>query len=116
MHAKLPPDTSEGGVFPQISCNLSAVFNRKQTKVAEALLKHEVVGLSDLFGGGPEGDLGMCEAMFGKDGINAILVAFFGGLCLGKVSGNGLTLGRGDGRHGRLMNLSRCRFVLSITV
>ena len=36
-------DTGEGGVLPQIGCDVSLVFDRKHVKVAVALLQHEVV-------------------------------------------------------------------------
>ena len=51
MDAELLLNSGKGGVLPQIGCDLSAVLNCKQTKVAVALLEHEVVGLPDLFGG-----------------------------------------------------------------
>ena len=52
VHAELLLHTKEGGVLPQAGSDLSAVFDRKQVKVAVALSEHEVVCLSYLFWGG----------------------------------------------------------------
>ena len=79
----------KGGVLPQTGCNLSAVFYRKQTEVAVALLEHEVVCLPDLSGGGSERELGIGEALFCEGGVCAVLVAVFFGLCLLEVGGDG---------------------------
>ena len=49
VHAELLLDTREGRVLPQAGCDLSEVFDRKQGKVAVAVLDHEVVCLPDLF-------------------------------------------------------------------
>ena len=70
----------EGGVVPQAGCNLSAVFDGKQTKVAVALQEHEVVCCPDLFGGDTEGEPGICEARFGEGSIGAVCVTVFFGL------------------------------------
>ena len=64
MLAELFRNLGEGGVLPQSSCYLSAVFHRKQTKIAVALLKHEVFSLPDLLWGGSEGVSGICEASY----------------------------------------------------
>ena len=89
----------EGGVLLQAGCNLSAVFDRKQAKVAVALLEHEVVGRPDLFTGDTEGEPGICEAWFGEFGVYTCCVAGFfrlGGLEMG---GDGGAPGGVVGRH-----------------
>ena len=73
MGAELLLDLGERGVLPQAGCNLSAVFDRKQTEIAVALLEHEVVCLPYLLGGASEGEPGICEARFGEGGVDAIL-------------------------------------------
>ena len=77
VHAKLLLDMGKCGVLPQTGCNLSAVLNRKQAKVAVALLEHEVVCLPDLLRGGSEWEPGIGEARFGKYGVGAVLVDVF---------------------------------------
>ena len=62
VYTELFFDAGEGGVLPQAGCDLSAVFNRKQTEVAVALLEHEVVCLTDLFRGGSEREPGIGDA------------------------------------------------------
>ena len=112
VHAELSLDTREGGVLPQAGCDLPAVFNRKQTVVAVALLEHEVVRLPNLFGGGTEGKSGICEARFGEGGVGAVCVAVLFGLGGSEVGGDGGAPGGVVGRHGGLeTKLSRCRFV-----
>ena len=97
--AELLLDTGKGGVLPQTSCDLSAVFDRKQAKVAVALLEYEVVCLPDLFRGGSEREPGICEARFGEFGVGAVVVAVFFGLCGLDVGGDGGAPGRVVGRH-----------------
>ena len=80
---------------------MSAVLDRKQAKVAVALLEHEVVCLPYLFGGGLEGEPGVGEARFGEGGVGAVLVAVFLGLCLLDVGGDGGAPGGVDGRDGK---------------
>ena len=99
VHAELLLDTRKGGVLPQVGCYSSAVFYRKQTEVAVALLEHEVVCLSDLFGGGTEGKSGICEARFGEGGIGAVGVAVFLGLGSFEVGGDGGGPGGVGGGH-----------------
>ena len=77
FHAELSLVMMEGGVLPQAGCDLSAVFDCKQAKVAVALLEHEVVYLPDMFGGGTEREPGIGEARFGKGGVGAAGVAVF---------------------------------------
>ena len=100
VEAELLLDSGVGGVLPQTGCDLSAVLDRKQAKVAVALLEHEVVCLPNLFGGGSEGEPGVCEARFGDGGAGAILWAFIRGLCLGDLTGDCLAPGGCGGRHG----------------
>ena len=99
VHAELLLDTREGGVLPQAACDLSAVLDRKQAKVAVALLEHEVVYLPDLFGGGTEGEPAICEAWFGVRGVSPVRVAVFLGLGVLDVGGNGCRLGGVVGCH-----------------
>ena len=80
VHAELLLDMEEGGVLPQAGCNLSAVFDRKQAKVAVALLEHEVVCLPNLLWGGTKGEPGIGEARFGEGRVGAAGVAVFFGL------------------------------------
>ena len=99
VHAELLLDAGEGGVLYQACCNLSAVFDRKQAKVAVALLEHEEVCLPYLLGGGTEVEPGICEARSGEGGIRAILSAVLlslGGL---EVGGNACAPQRVGGRH-----------------
>ena len=77
---KLFLNSGKVGVFPQASCDLSAVFNRKQAKVAVALLKHEVVCLPYLLRGGMKRGPAVCEARFGACRVGIIFLAFFFGL------------------------------------
>ena len=100
VKAELLHNLGKRGVLPQAGCDLSAVFDCKQAEVAVALLDHEVVCLPYLFGGGLEGEPGVCEARFGEGGVGAILRAFLQGLCLGEVVGNCLAPGRCGGKHG----------------
>ena len=99
VHAELLLDTGEGGVLPQTGCDLSAVFIRKQAKVAVALLEHEVVCLPYLLRGGTKGEPGIGEARFGECGVGAVLVAVFLGLCSLDVGGDGGAPGGVVGRH-----------------
>ena len=92
-------DAGKGGVFPQAGCYLSAVLDCKQPKVAVALLEHKVVCLPYLLWGGMERKPGICQARFGECGVCAVLLAFFCGLCMGEVGGDGLAPGRGGGRQ-----------------
>ena len=69
MCAELVLDTAEGGVFPQAGCDLSAVFDCKQTEVAVSLLEHEVIGLPYLLGGGPERGPGVGKDRFDEGSI-----------------------------------------------
>ena len=89
IHDKLLFDTREGGVLPQAGCDLSAVFDRKQEKVAEALLKQEVVCLQYLFGGGKEWVPGVCECTFSEFGVAAVGLAVVLGLGIGDVGADG---------------------------
>ena len=111
--AELLLDSGKGGVLPQTGCDLSAVLDRKQAKVAVALLEHEVVCLPDLFRGGSEGKPGIGEARFGEGGMGAAGVAVLFGLG-GLDVGGDCSAPRGvGGRHffGRVNEASRCRFV-----
>ena len=99
VFAELLLDPAECGVVPQAGCNLSAVCNRKQAKVAVALLDHKVVGLPYLFWGGLEGEPGIGEARFGEGGVFAVLVAVILGLGLLDVGGDGSAPGGVVGRY-----------------
>ena len=85
--------------MPQAGCDLSAVFDRKQAKIAVALLEHELVCLPDLFGGGTEREPGIGEARFGEGGVGAAGAAIFFGLGGLDVGGNGGAPGRVGSRH-----------------
>ena len=100
MLAELFLDPAKCEVLPQAGRNLSAVFNHKQTEVAVALLEHGVVCLPYLFGGGTEGEPGVGEARFGEGVLDSVFVAFFLGLGLLDVGGDGGAPGRVVGRHG----------------
>ena len=63
--------------MPLAGCNLSAVLDCKQAKIAVALLEHKVVYLPDLFGGGTEGKSGICEVRFGEVRVNAVCMDVF---------------------------------------
>ena len=99
VHAELSLDTGEGGVLPQAGCDLSAVFDRKQAKVAVALLEHEVVGLPDLLRGGTKGKSGVSEARFGEGGVGAAGVAVFLSLGGSEVGVDGGAPGGVGGGH-----------------
>ena len=92
-------DPGKCGVLPQAGRNLSAVFNRKQTEVAVALLEHGVVCLPYLFGGGPEWEPGIGKARFGEGAVSTVLVAVFLGLGLLDMGGDGGGPGGVVGRH-----------------
>ena len=89
----------KGGVLPQAGCDLSAVLDRKQAKIAVALLEYKVVCLPDLFGGGTEREPGIGEARFGEGGVGAACVAVFFGLGVLDVGGNGGAPGRVGSRR-----------------
>ena len=99
MEAELLLDPGVGGVLPQAGCDLSAVFNRKQTEVAVALPEHEVVCLPYLFGRGTEWEPGIGEARFGEGAVSAVLVAVLCVLGLLDVGGDGGGPGGIVGRH-----------------
>ena len=99
VHAELLLDMRKGGVLPQAGCDLSAVFDRKQVKVAVALLEHEVVCLPYLFRGGTEGKPGVGEARIGEGRIGAAGVAVSFGFGVLDVGGDGGAPGRIGGRH-----------------
>ena len=98
FQAELLLDMMEGGVLSQTGCDLSAVFNRKQAKIAVTLLEHEVVCVPYLFRGGMEREPGVGKARFGEGGVSSHLLAIFLGLRILDVGGNGGTPGGGDGR------------------
>ena len=89
VHAELLLDTVEGGVLPQAGCNLSAVLDRKQTEIAEALLEHAVVCLPYLLGGGSEGQPGVGEPRFGEFGVCGVFLAAHLSLGIGDVGADG---------------------------
>ena len=90
--------------MPQAGCDLSAVFDHKQAKVAVALLEHKVVCLSDLFRRGTKRESGICEARFGECGVCAVCVAVLFGLGGLEVGGDGGAPGRVVGWHFGLVN------------
>ena len=92
-------DMGKRGVLPQAGCNLSAVFNRKQAKVAVALQEHEGVCLPYLFWEGTEREPGIREPRLGEGGVCALLLAVFLGLCVAYVGGDGGAPGGVIGRH-----------------
>ena len=81
-------DAGKGGVFPQVVCYLSAVFESTQAKVAVALLEHEVVCLHYLLRGGTERRPGICEARFGKCNVGIIFLAVILGIGVLDMGGN----------------------------
>ena len=109
--AELLLDMGEGGLLPQTCCDLSAVLNRKQPKVAVALLKHEVVCLPDLLRGGLEWEPGIDKDRFGECGVGAVLVAVFLGLRGLDVGGDGSALGGVIGCHDERSFLSVGSFI-----
>ena len=99
VQTELLLDSGKGGVLPQACCYLSAVLDRKQAKIAVALLEHEVVCLPYLLRGGTEWEPGVSEARFGEGAVCAILVAVFLGLGLLDVGGDSGGPGGVVGRH-----------------
>ena len=106
MLAELFLNLGEGGVLPQASCYLSAVFHRKQTEVAVALLEHEVVCLPDLFWGGLEVLPGICEARL-EEGCFCSIDWLVG--VASRELGEG---GFPRALHSEKESCSRCRFFL----
>lgn len=89
----------ERGVIPQAGCDLSVVFNCKQTKAALALLEHKVVCLSNLFGEGTEWEPDIGEDRFGEGGIGAMLLSILLRQHYFDVGADGRIPGGGVGRH-----------------
>ena len=93
-------NAGECGVVPQVSRDLSPVFDSEMAEVAVALLQHEVICLPDLFGGGSEEKPGICEARFAECGVDAVFVAVFLGLGFLDVGRDGGAPRAGSGgRH-----------------
>ena len=99
IHEELLLNAGVGGVLPQAGCNLSAVLDRKQVKVAVALLENEVVCLPYLFSGGMERKPGIRKAMLGEGGVRVVLVAAFHYFCLLDMCGESGAPGRAVGGH-----------------